>query len=110
MRLVIELNGHILPRHEQSTKISCSDSTINCRGRTIVRFDEINMQAPEKVLKNVNLGRCMQISLHGSLTDKDYEELLDKWLGADDTKSKRRQVACRLEEDLHYVFLFFYKL
>lgn len=51
-----------------------------------------------KSLKNVNLGHCMRISLHGSLTDEDYEEILDKWLGADDTKSKKRKVACRLEE------------
>ena len=46
-----------------------------------------------KSLTSVNLGHCIRVSKFRKLTDDDYRKLINKWLSADDTKSKKRKVA-----------------
>ena len=48
-------------------------------------------------LSQVNLGACIQISKFRKLTEKDFHSIMEKWLKADDTKSKKRRVWTRLD-------------
>ena len=43
-----------------------------------------------------NLAYCMQICKDGKITDNEYDEILQKWLGADNTKSKKQCTALHL--------------
>ena len=47
-------------------------------------------------LAQVNLAHCMRISKFRELTKQDYEKIIDIWLAADDTKSKKRKISSRL--------------
>ena len=50
-----------------------------------------------KRLSQESLGHCMRIcKFPRELTDADYKEIMRRWLKADDTKSKQRRVAQRL--------------
>ena len=54
-------------------------------------------------LSQENLSNCMRICKFRKLTDDDYVAIFNRWLGADDTKSKKRKVASRF-----FIFYFFY--
>ena len=43
-----------------------------------------------------NLAHCMQLRKHGKRTDDEYHEILQKWLGVGNTKSKKWCIASRL--------------
>ena len=51
-----------------------------------------------KSLISTNLGHCIRVSKFRELKDDDYRKILDKWLSADDTKSKKRKVSAYLKK------------
>ena len=53
-----------------------------------------------KSLTSTNLGHCIRVSKFRKLKDNDYRKILDKWLSADDTKSKKTQSFGIFEKDL----------
>ena len=44
-------------------------------------------------LSQENLGACIRIGKFRELTEKDFHSIMEKWLKADDTKSKKRRVS-----------------
>ena len=50
-------------------------------------------------LAQVNLAHCMRISKY-ELTKDDFLQIIDKWLGAEDTKSKKRKISSRLSKNM----------
>ena len=48
-------------------------------------------------LSQENLGACIRIGKFRELTEKDSHSIMEKWLKADDTKSKKRRVSTRLD-------------
>ena len=55
-------------------------------------------------LSQVNLAHCIRISKFRKLCKEDYKTILDRWLAADDTKSKKRKVRSRLRKYIEYHF------
>ena len=51
-----------------------------------------------KSLTPTNLGHCIRVSKFRELKDDDYRKILDKWLSADDTKSKKRKISAYLKK------------
>ena len=47
-------------------------------------------------LSNDSLSHCMRICKFRKLVNEDYSNILQRWLSADDTKSKMRKVTSRL--------------
>ena len=48
-------------------------------------------------LSQKHLGTCIQICKFRELTEKDFCSIMEKWLKADDTKSKKRRVLTQLD-------------
>jgi hypothetical protein len=49
-------------------------------------------------LTQVSLAHCIRISKFRTLSKNDYKDTLKLWLRADDTKTKKRRVQCRLKK------------
>ena len=49
-------------------------------------------------LTQVSLAHCIRISKFRTLSKNDYKDILKLWLRADDTKTKKRRVQCRLKK------------
>ena len=43
-----------------------------------------------------NLGHCMQICKFRDFNNLDYDKIMEKWLTAENTKSKKREVSSHL--------------
>ena len=50
-------------------------------------------------LSQENLGACIRIGKFRELTEKDFLSIMEKWLKANDTKSKKRRVSTRLDSE-----------
>ena len=47
----------------------------------------------QKNISGKTLSNCLQICKFREMTGKDYKSILQRWLKADDTKSKKRKAA-----------------
>ena len=71
-------------------------STIDCQSRAYIQPDELICTKLRNRLSQENLGAFIRICKFRELTEKDFCSIMEKWLKADDTKSKKRRVSTRL--------------
>ena len=96
------------PWHNEDFESRSSDSTIDCQSRAYIQPDELICTKLRNKLSQENLDVCIRISKFRELTEKDFHSILEKWLKADDTKSKKRRVSTRLDSANTKTYIFYY--
>ena len=83
-------------------------STIDCQSRAYIQPDELICTKLRNRLSQENLGACIRICKFRELTEKDFCSIMEKWLKADDTKSKKRRVSTWLDSANTKTYIFYY--
>ena len=71
-------------------------------------FSLMNLiSTPLRSLTSDHISHCKRISKYGEFNKNDYDTILKKWLGADNTKSKTQNFSCLFEKKLNNTEVFY---